>query len=169
MDQFFSFLTGGASGLLGTALSSVMGYFQEKQAHKNRLAEREFDLKEIRLEAENAERQQALNLEREQASADSKQLIASYKEASTLFSKGMSLTPAQGWVLVFVDFIRGLMRPALTIFYLYGTWAIWRELGPDNMGKPAEHAIIYLSTTCTLWWFGSRHIERQRDKMNEKK
>ena len=161
MDLFLSFLTGGASGLLGTVLSGVMTFFQAKQRHQQAVEMRHMDLEEMRLETETAEKRAALELEARTAEADAKALAASYREAGSRWSKGLTLTPLQVWVMVFIDAIRGLMRPALTLFYLYGTYAIWSAVTPGaEDGLHAAHAMVYLSTTCTLWWFGSRHVER---------
>ncbi len=161
MDLFLSFLTGGASGLIGTVLSGVMSFFQARQRHQQALEMRKIDLEEMRMEAESAERVAALDLEARTNEADAKALAASYREASSRWSKGLDLTPAQGWVLILIDAIRGLMRPTLTLFYLYGTYAIWAAVLPGSEdGQHASQAMVYLSTTCTLWWFGSRHVER---------
>ena len=161
MDLFLSFLTGGASGLIGTVLSGVMSFFQARQRHQQALEMRQLDMEEMRLEAETAEKRAALELEARTSEADAKALAASYRAASSRWSKGLTLTPAQAWVMVVIDAVRGLMRPALTLFYLYGTYAIWAAVLPgSDDGQHAAQAMVYLSTTCTLWWFGSRHVER---------
>ena len=140
MDLFLSFLTGGASGLLGTVLSGVMSFFQARQRHQQALEMRKIDLEEMRMEAESAERVAALDLEARTNEADAKALAASYREASSRWSKGLALTPAQAWVMVGIDAIRGLMRPTLTLFYLYGTYAIWAAVQPGSEGgRPWRH------------------------------
>ena len=45
MDLFLSFLTGGASGLLGTVLSGVMSFFQARQRHQQALEMRQTRLR----------------------------------------------------------------------------------------------------------------------------
>ena len=161
METFLSLLTGGATGVLGTALSGVMGYFNNRQGHVQAVEMRRMDLEELRLEAETAATRGAIELEARLAEADAKALAASYREAGSRWSRGLTLTRGQGWMLVFIDTVRGLMRPALTLFYLYASWAIWRAMAPGgDEGLHAAQAIVYLSTTCTVWWFGSRHVER---------
>lgn len=161
MDLFSSVITGGFSGLLGTALSGAMGYLQTRQRHKQALEMRSVDIEEMRLEAETAQKRAALELEARTSEADSEALQASYRAASTRWTEGMTVSSGQSWVLVFIDMVRGLMRPALTLLYLYGTYAVWRSLAPGSEeSMHVAHAMIYLATTSTLWWFGSRHVEK---------
>ena len=158
MDLLTSFLSGGLSGILGGLLTGVLAYFQERQKHSQRIEMRRLDLEEIRLEAESAEKIAALNLEARTSEADAKVMTASYREASTRWSKGLTLTPAQAWVMVGIDAVRGLMRPGLTAFTVYVMFRIWHEVGAEMLD--AAHAFIYIGTTCCLWWFGSRQVEK---------
>lgn len=77
-----------------------------------------------------------------------------------------------GWLLmVLLDFARGIIRPGLT---LYLAWITTRMYGQAQeivaAIDPAQHAqvfadvfkgivftILYLFTTCLLWWFGTRN------------
>ncbi len=158
MDLLTSFMTGGLSGILGGVLTGLLSYFQERQKHKQRLEMRRLDIEEIRLEAESAEKIAALDLEARTSEADAKVMAASYREASTRWSKGLTLTPAQAWVMVGIDTVRSLMRPGLTAFTVYVMFRIWHDIGADVLD--AAHAFIYIGTTCSLWWFGSRQIDK---------
>ena len=74
----------------------------------------------------------------------------------------------------FVDFLRGLMRPILTI-YLVGlsTWITWKAYLLLDLTRSAITAteaigiftdatsiIMYLTTTVICWWFGSRQMAK---------
>ena len=68
-----------------------------------------------------------------------------------------------------LDFARGIVRPALTIYLCALTTYIWwqvRQLIDKEDLDPAEvlevwkmvvNTILYLTTTCILWWFGTRN------------
>ena len=70
---------------------------------------------------------------------------------------------------VFLDGVKTVMRPLITIVLLYFAWDIYNQL--DNIigglealdkGKLEDlyiyviHAIIFLAITATTWWFASR-------------
>ena len=75
----------------------------------------------------------------------------------------------------FVDWLRGFMRPAMTI-YLIGmttviTWMAWnimKNFGVDTI-TPAQaivifgqvtDIVIYLTVSCVTWWFGDRRMAK---------
>ena len=147
-EAIVALLSGGATGLLGTALTGVLGFFKQKQANKQMLQMREMDLKEIELEAASAEKRMALDAEREA-------LSGSYADARTFISKGMELTKGQKWIVVFVDLVRGLMRPAITIYFMVMAFSIY---GVDD--DLTRATILYISTSTILWWFGTRPNEK---------
>ena len=149
-DAIAMLLSGGATGLLGTVLSGGLSYFNKRQAGKHALQMREMDLKELQLEAQMAEKVAAFNLE-------SAALQGSYKDASTFITSNMQLTKGQQWVALFIDLIRGLMRPAITLFFL---WMAYRLFLEGTLASDIEHAIIYMTTTSVLWWMGSRQVEK---------
>jgi len=74
---------------------------------------------------------------------------------------------------VIIDFIRGIVRPGLTVYLCALTTMIYvqaRELlGKEDMTlasaieleKLIVQTILYLTTTCILWWFGTRNSAPQ--------
>ena len=147
-------LSGGATGLLGTLMSGGISFFKKKQANAHMLQLREMDMRELALEAQSSERQEALKLEAAMRKG-------SYADARTFISKNMKLTNGQKWIVVFIDLIRGLMRPVITIFFLVMTYLLYRQ-GQET--QSIESAIIYMTTTTVLWWFGTRQLEKQDGK-----
>ena len=84
--------------------------------------------------------------------------------------------------LGFVDFLKGLIRPGLTL-YLTGitTWITWKAYeilqATGNMLTSSQafalysdvtNIVVYLTVSCITWWFGDRRIAkglmRQRDR-----
>ena len=123
--------------------------------------------------------------------ADANVYLQSQKEGNkNLFSnkwidKLMSIEGKWKWITLpagvlvatmfgFVDFIKGLIRPGLTM-YLVGltTWVsfkAWEIMQMDGVVMSISEAtdifsditsiVIYLTVSCTLWWFGDRRMAK---------
>ena len=157
-----SVLTGGATGLLGTALSAVVDYFQARQRHAQELDLRRLDIEIAKTEADGAERVAAIEVEGEREAAEWNALEASYREAGARMSR-----PGDGFLMRFVDFVRGMTRPALTWCLLGLVGAIYFLLGATDKHAAAlqpriVETVLYLATAAVLWWFGQRQIEKRR-------
>ena len=157
-----SVLTGGATGLLGTALSAVVDFFQSRQRHRQELDLRRLDIELAKAEAEGAAAQAAIEARSARERAEWEALEASYREAGRRWSR-----PGEGRLMQLVDAVRGLTRPALTwsLFALVG--AIYFLLGATDITtvglRPRiVETVLYLFTAAMLWWFGSRQIEKRR-------
>jgi hypothetical protein len=83
----------------------------------------------------------------------------------------------------FVDWLRGFMRPAMTL-YLTGmttviTWMAWKLMQVNGIQLPINDAVaiysqttsivVYLTVSCVTWWFGDRRMAKFLTKMNEEK
>lgn len=170
--------SGGATGLLGTGMSLLFGWLKEKGERAERLEQRRLDIEHDRVEFESRERMADREAEKdEQLSADALQL-ASYKHDAATYSKRVEVTPAQGWLLVIVDFLRGIIRPAMTVYLLVLVSVLYfsiqgalseASLNTDMSVAKAMaardklvDAVIYLVTTVASWWFGDRMTRRLR-------
>ena len=157
-----SILTGGATGLLGTAVSGVIDFFQARQRHGQEMDLRRLDIELAKTEAEGALARAAIVADAERERAEWEALEASYRQAARRWSR-----PGEGWVMQLVDAVRGLTRPALTwsLFALVG--AIYFLLGASEFtAEPLRprivETVLYLFTAAMLWWFGARQIEKRR-------
>ena len=153
LEALLSILTGGATGLLGTALSAGIGYFERRQRYQQEMELRRLDLEITRAESESAERIAAIEAESNDNAAAMKALEASHRSATVRWSRGDS-----AW-FVFVDVVRGLIRPVLTLGFLGLAAAIYFRLPVDpsvDVGARLIDTVLYLATTTTLWWFGTR-------------
>ena len=152
-EAIASILTGGATGLLGTLISGGIGYFERKQRHQQEIDLRKVDLEIARGEAQSAERVAAIEAESRESDSGWRVLEASHQAAGVRWSQGDS-----AW-LVFVDVVRGLIRPALTLGFLALAGVIYFTLPiapPAEVGVRLIDTVLYLATTTTLWWFGTR-------------
>ena len=159
-----SVLTGGATGLLGTALSAVVDFFQSRQRHAQELDLRRLDIELAKAEAEGAAAHAAIEAQATRERAEWEAMEASYREAARRWSR-----PGEGWAMQLVDVVRGLTRPALTwsLFALVG--AIYFLLGASDLAAVSlrpriVETVLYLFTAAMLWWFGARQIEKRRSR-----
>ena len=157
LDGILAILTGGATGIAGTLVSAGTEYFKEKQQHAHEIELRRVEMEMMSTEAQSAERIAAIERESEQMRAEHAALEASYRAATTRMSTGDSR-----W-LVAVDVIRGLTRPVLTLLLVTLVGVIYFTLSPEHgLEGQIIDTVLYLATTCVLWWFGARHVGRRR-------
>lgn len=146
---------GGATGLLGTLFSQVASFIDKAQ-------ERKFILEKYRLDAEIRSKE----MESEEKVAE----VKSYSDmltASYLHDTGIG--QGSQWV---VNLLR-LVRPFLTILLWLMVGAIWFSVVHTGEALPwlATKAmevqeqiigtVLYSATAATLWWFGTRPMERK--------
>jgi len=155
-----SIFSGGLTGLFGTALTKVGDYFQQKQNFKH-----ELDIMKEQRELI------ALQSELKINEADAAAFGESVKADRATYTRGQKLSPWASGLLAVVDFIRGMIRPALTIYLIILTTYIYVDIetvlaaaGVDYMTIATASelirkiilTILYLTVTCVTWWFGSR-------------
>ena len=171
MTALFSLMSGGLLGTVGALLTNVMGYFKDRQADKQELALKRLDLEAMDKEYEYRSREidvaadVALN-----ESADDLTAV-SYSQDKLAYAVGLTgLTAWERAPLIFVDFIRGLIRPALTIYLIVlvhltraSVEAVLSQKGITMSGPEAlalystvVEMILFLTSTAVTWWFGTR-------------
>ncbi len=146
-------LTGGLSGILGAGVTAVVGYFKTKAANAHDLAVRDQEYKMAQLEGENAARSGALALESVAVEAAGAARVASYGPMTKLSG---ATSPWVQNILGIVDAVRGLMRPAITLYALIAVSFMPKvvEFGHEMSGS--AEAMIYVASTAVSWWFADR-------------
>jgi len=75
-----------------------------------------------------------------------------------------------GFLLALVDVIRGLVRPAITLYFVYFVAKLWADVKVDILAKiktvgetmgvmltvRVVDAALFLALTAVGWWFGTR-------------
>ena len=185
-------LLGGLTGLVGTALTEIFKY-------RNQKLQFDHDAKMVALETaamkEEAKMQIAVTkaeIEGAVELADAQAYMENLKGSSKpmfseqwierlfsvegkfgrFFAVPVGVFLAMGFA--FVDWLRGLMRPALTL-YLTGmssviTWMAWEIMQKNGITMTATEAVgiynqttsivIYLTVSCVTWWFGDRTMSK---------
>lgn len=168
-DVAMAILSGGATGILGAGLQFVGNYFKDRQEKKYQLELRRLDMDSMKLEAElklNIAEQEA---EAKIALAEQHAFEKSFDNDRATYSPAGSLPPGASWLLVGIDFIRGLIRPVITLWFIYLLAKLNAQLFTLTGGISSLPATVieglfqnvilstlYIATTVILWWFGSR-------------
>lgn len=143
---------GGAFGVLGTALGRLAAFFERKQtnAHEERRWQHEVTLLELQRLAAAAETEAELALTRAEGSWAGLQASLNAEAA---------IRSSYKWV----DAIRGLTRPLLTVLLWGITTVIWFSADLADRANITETA-SFAATAATLWWFGDRSAGVNRER-----
>jgi hypothetical protein len=194
-------ILGGLTGLLGNVVTGIMNFktMKLKLTHERDMVKLETEaMKEeakMQIEVTKAEIEGAVEL------ADAQAYMQSQKTGNVaMFSERWidKLFAITGWIrfiaipfavliatgFAFVDWLRGFMRPAITL-YLTGmttviTWMAWdimQKNGLETMtvAQALEiydqviSIVIYLTVSCVTWWFGDRRMAKFLTQLNTKK
>ncbi len=146
-----SLIAGGGTGLLGTAI-------QRYADHRDKKLDAEHDVAVRKLQIEMADKEWAGKLE----VADSEALKAAITSEPKLYG------------ITWLDALRGLVRPGLTIYlcalttmiYIKATSVLNVEyltvINAYELVMQIINTILYLTTTCVLFWFGSRNKNKPK-------
>ncbi len=149
MQEILGFLGGGLGGLVGP----IMGFFAKRDEHKQALAMRELDIKELSAEAEANVKVAAETTRGKEVTASWGAFRDSYKADSFSFAAGHAVPKWAAGLLTILDLIRGLVRPVLT-FLLVAVLIRHSTVGA-NMESISSMAFIAVG-----WFFGARSGEK---------
>ena len=172
-----SAVSGGFLGLFGTGVKMYADHKAQQAKQLFQLKMRELDQAEMTLEHQ-------LHMKEVEAEANRDIAVATQNRLSTEAQAQADIEQAEIQLIQrshesdrasygggFVDAIRGLMRPTLTLYFAvlmaliaYQLFSISNEMiggvTAQNMLIEVINACIFLATTSVTWWFGSRPIKR---------
>ncbi len=185
-DIIASILSGGATGLIGSALSSVMDFFKLKQQHAHDLEMGKLEQETLKLETardvtiakEEAETKKQVS----EDEADAKAQVASYGQDSRqyLSSEAVKSSKFATVLMAIVDFCRGMVRPTMVVYLCVATTVqgvfIYLELQNSGVMLSQEQlynlimmyvtGVFYMTFTAVGWYFGSRSkFDKMMNKM----
>lgn len=168
---------GGLTGLIGGAVDKIYEFKtkkleieqnREKYAHEvnMRKADAEIMAQEWASRTKVAEIETSAKID----VADAATFSASFNEPVRYSEHN---TEKQNWLMVGLDVARGIVRPGLTLYlcvlttllYLKAHKLVPSEIPTDQallMVSEIQNTIMYLTTTCILWWFGTRNKAKQK-------
>jgi hypothetical protein len=171
-----SIFSGGATGIIGVVAQRFADYKNkqldmhlEAQRQVNAIALREADAKIMAQEW--AARTQVAQIETTGRTdvADAQAFAASYQLEPQRYANVATVTVGQNWIMVLLDAFRGAVRPMLTVYLCALVTVIYflardkvkaEDLDADqalDLLKLLIGTILYVWTTVTLWWFGTRN------------
>lgn len=176
-----SLFAGGATGLLGVIFQRAFDWLHEREVLRQKQADQAFELEKRRIDvqvtqAEWAGRTRVAETEAGAAKdvAESNAFAASLVKEPERYSEAGMVTHGQNWLLVLLDILRGSVRPGLTLYLAWITTRIYDEakavLDAHGAALSSDQAltlvngivatILYLFTTCVLWYFGTRNRQK---------
>lgn len=193
-------ILGGVTGLVGNIISSIMTYKTQKLKNEHDQMMMRLETAAMRAEAEANIRITKAQVEGAVELADSQAYMASIHAGNKTMldekwiDKLLSIQGRWRFITVpiaclvavlfgFVDWLRGFMRPALTL-YLTGlttaiTWMAWDIMQKHGINMTSAEAVavfnqviaivIYLTVSCVTWWFGDRRIAKFLTTLHGKK
>jgi hypothetical protein len=193
-------LLGGLTGLIGNVISAIMTYKTQKLKNEHDQAMLRLETAAMRAEAEANIRITQAQIEGAVEIADSQAYMASIHHGNKpmLDEKWVDkLLSVEGkWRVItipvaclvailfgFVDWLRGFMRPALTLYLTILTtvitWMAWDVMQKHGIGAlTAAQAVavfdqvvtivIYLTVSCVTWWFGDRRMAKFLSRLHMK-
>lgn len=154
-----SALAGGGTGLIGSVVQKVVDLKVKKLEIRRDISLRKIDIEELQMEI-------SRDVDIAETEADAEKDVA----RSTMRTESFKADKATyGDKLWFVDAIRGVMRPSMTIYAIgLMTWLaveVYQFMDSFSILPHDEvvamwmiiiDSIIYLATTSFTWWFGTR-------------
>jgi hypothetical protein len=140
---------GGLFGLAGTVIGRIAGVVEARQAQAHERARwgHEAEMQKLRIEADTAGRAAELR-------------AAETSGAWAGLSASMAAEAAIGESYRWVNAVRALTRPALTVLLWGITGAVF--VGADAAGQAGiVDTSTFAATAATLWWFGDRGPRRE--------
>jgi hypothetical protein len=139
-------LTGGLFGLFGNIANQVVGIFTAKQQFAQKKEEwgHEERLLDMQMKAKAAETEQELAVT---ASSGSWSGLGESLKAET----------AIGSTYPWVNAVRALVRPALTLGLATFLCAAFFALAPGDIDRAyVADSLVFAAVTSVVWWFGDR-------------
>lgn len=155
MDAILTALFGGATGILGTVVGKVAGYFEAKQ--KLELTREEFK-QELAL--------QELNIQARAAEMENEQVIAEAATFATTRQASYDHDNQYGTPYRWVITLLRLIRPLLTLSLIVLTGILFFQLSTEGQDDIAAQ-VIFLTGMAVSWWFGDRYKGGKQRNTND--
>lgn len=167
-EAISAILSGGVTGLIGSAITAYSEIKKQKLQFQHDEKMEELSLQMTKLETEAQFKIVEVETAGKVDVADADALAKSYEADKATYTIG---TPGKivGFFLGMVDVLRGSVRPIIT-YYFVGLISViffrffWKyaEAGvtvaavEEILGRIVT-VVLYVGTTCILWWFGTRN------------
>lgn len=154
-------LLGGLTGVLGSGVSAVFGWLNQRDKNKHEKQMAEIRIEEIRAEAEAGVKVARVESDAAIAKGEVEAFKASYEADAVSWAKGHKLGRFGTIMLSITDFIRGTQRP-MVIYALISVTMYLVIQGHSGL----LDSLDYITMTAVSWLFGARTNEKLLAKLN---
>ena len=140
--------SGGLLGLLGTAVNFGLSYFKARQENRQKLEWAKEERETMKLQGD---------LQAARTAGDV--AVARESGAAAAFTASIEAEGKLPRSFAWVDAVRGLTRPFLTVFLLILTWIIYYSADDTTKAYIAQN-IVVTAVAAVTWWFGQRQLDR---------
>lgn len=172
IDFLASLLSGGLTGIVGSLATGLMSYFKQKEINRHTIEMRKLDMQLAQMQIDSEK--DIANIDKEKAIETEEVKAFRTSMSDTTLYAGETIRNHRVWGVFYMllDFIRGGLRPVMTIYLVVLTTYIYNDLQAmlGQQAIPVEeaieivryiiNAIVYLTMTVILWWFGTRLKEK---------
>lgn len=161
-----SIFGGGLTGLVGSVTQRIFEYKTkkldielQKEKYANEIALKKADAEIMAQEWAARTKVADIEAKAEMDVEESKAFNTALSSEPKLYHEG-GLTKTQNWLMVILDFIRGSIRPGLTLYLCAITTIMYHKAAsetPIQAGETIVNTILYLTVTCVSFWFGTRN------------
>jgi len=177
LGSIINIASGGLTGIIGSAISAFSTYKLKKleYEHQEKLIQLQSEAKKVDIEVTKAVVQGQVDIQNAKAfteSVKSQQL----KYFSDKFYESLPdwFKPFIASAFALLDFVRGIVRPVITVYMLYlVTFLGYKtyEANPKAFTVSADiivQSILYLASLSVSWWFGDRFVVKNVLEKNKK-
>lgn len=142
--------TGGLVGLVGSVVKDGLGIWGKKEEYAHTLRMRRMDIEAAKV-----------GLQQSKNESDSRERVTEI-EASSVTLKAALDSDKATYNIVWVDAIRGLIRPAITVYalmfltYLIAEYYNGGAVVSESLYKELVLTLTFICTSSIGYWFGSR-------------
>lgn len=176
LESLIAVMSGGATGLLGSLISDVTGYFKGKSEQKHEIALKELDIKVLEAETKASIKVAESEMERtaQEAAARINEaelgafIQAQRSDADVIEALGTLKETSK--LLNVAAFIRTMIRPTLTIYLCVVSTMMYvdarnslervdlKEVSAQTLKVYGDTSgnVLYLTSAAVMFWFGQR-------------
>ncbi len=150
LEVLGSAASGGLVGLVGSVVKDGLGIWGKKEEYAHTLRMRRMDIEAAKV-----------GLQQSKNESDSRERVSEI-EASSVTLKAALDSDKASYNIPWVDAIRGLIRPAITVYalifltYLIGEYYEGGATVSESLYKELVLTLVFISTSSISYWFGSR-------------
>ena len=149
-DVIASVLTGGATGIIGSAIGTVGRFLEKRQ-----------ELKQMKLEFDQELQLQQLQITARKDELESEQAIVQTQAESDIKTASYSHDASYGVSTPIISSILRFVRPALTFGLLGFSGYIFFSVQEDpSTVRELSNQILFLTSPAVAWWFGARSFRK---------